>query len=140
MPLDSEIGQVKRELRRRHPNAPIRALYRDGAALDDADAVSDWKTRTGSRFQVTVAVEIELREEEGQGLKSDEEKSLDLEPEDSISDETNGQNDIISPEQPKESNPEEEPSSMKHVRMTIVCRTFLRSHQLIHKRSTKHRN
>jgi hypothetical protein len=123
MPLNSEIGQVKRELIRRHPDIQIQPLYQGGAMLDDTDAVSDWRSRTGSRFQATISVEIEIREEH---------EHLDFEPECSTSDEANqitstsleetGEKDEEEGAiEEEESSKDEDNSSMHGIRKTIVA-------------------
>jgi hypothetical protein len=85
MPLESEIGYVKRELQKRHPDSHIEKLYQGGAELADEDPIYDWRTATGTRFQVTINLDDELREDEGRD--SSNEPSLQLEPEKSSSDE-----------------------------------------------------
>jgi hypothetical protein len=86
MPLESEIGYVKRELQKRHPDSHIEKLYQGGAELADEDPIFDWRTATGTRFQVTINLDDELREDEGRDSGSG--SSLQLEPENSSSEET----------------------------------------------------
>jgi hypothetical protein len=85
MPLESEVRQVRIELQKRHPDRLIEKLYQKGGELADEDPIIDWRTATGTRFQVTISIDNELREDEGK--ESDSGPSLQLEPEESSSDE-----------------------------------------------------
>jgi hypothetical protein len=68
VPLETEVGHVRREMLRRHLGYDIPRLCVDGVTLEDSEAVMDWKTTTGTRFQVTASIDVTLKEDEGRNL------------------------------------------------------------------------
>jgi hypothetical protein len=79
MPTESDVGYVRRELQKRHPDRTIERLYQAGGQLAEEDPIYDWKTSTGSRFQVTIGLQDEMREDEGKEEESSD--SMIMEPE-----------------------------------------------------------